>query len=168
VIEPVRRVEPQGNVTDDDDDETDTDSDDEPAAVERVEPRRFRAAPVDLDDDDEQPPASRIRRSPLEDNNEPPVDLDALRDKYRPKVAEKEPADLDADANTASKQPYDGLTKPSPNDDDNRDDDDDDTNADPGTILLEPIRPPTPPPVVVKAEPVKPIYVEMRKPLKGK
>lgn len=155
VIEPVRRAEPQGNET-----ATESDDDDEPAAVERVEPRRFRAAPPpapsSLDSDSYRPKARR----PVD--VEPPVDLDALRDKYRPKVAEKEPAIDDDDDAT----PHDdGLTKPPY---DNVDDDDNDDAVDPGTILLEPIRPPTPPLEEIKVEPVQPIYVEMKKPLKRK
>lgn len=69
------------------------------------------------------------------------TDLDALADKYRPKKSASPPA---------NDEPKDTNSKPT------------------GTILLEPIRPPTPPLEEIKVEPVKPTYVEVKKPLKRK
>lgn len=136
--EPVRQTQPQSGSTDDSDsDDLDLDSSIRPQ--EQLEPEPA------LDDSDRGrssslEPESRIRkRRPL---LEEPVDIDALRDKYRPKVK-------------AEKVPNDGLdTKP--------------YSKPAGTILLEPIRPPTPPLEEIKVEPVQPTYVEMKKPLKSK
>ena len=131
--EPVRQIQPEGS-TDSEDSYSDADLDLEPVAVvePRSEPRRVSLKkPI------------RIRKQPPL-LAEQPVDLDALRDKYRPKVAEKEPAPADAEVDTkASPEPT-------------------------GTILLEPIRPPTPPLEEIKVEPIQPTYVEMKKPLKRK
>lgn len=150
--EPVRQVEPQGST--DSDSEPDSDSDDEqpvdfsnldvePVDVEPVKPRRrdsFR--PVES-----QPP----RRRPVV-AVEPPVDLDALKDKYRPKRAEKEPSPLIFDDGAPYENANDTKASPKPT----------------GTILLEPVRPPTPPLEEIKVEPIQQTYVEMKKPLKRK
>lgn len=148
--EPVRpQVEPQGS--------TDSDSDsDEPAQqpdfsnldlepiVDRAKPKRSL---------DSEPRRRRDSFKPLRQPKqkprvavEPPIDLDALRDKYRPKVAEKEPDAYSDDDNNNTK------ASPEPT----------------GTILLEPIRPPTPPLEEIKVEPIQQTYVEMKKPLKRK
>lgn len=141
--EPVRnKVKPQSGSTDSDlepdlDSDADADLDvdslaAEPPAVDvdLDNSRRSRSPPVD---------SRRIRWQPL---LEEPVDIDALRNKYRPKEAPKVAKET--------------LTKP--------------ISAEPqtGTILLEPIRPPTPPLEEIKVEPITPTYVEMKKPLKSK
>lgn len=147
-IEPVRQIKPQSGSTDDSDSDLDLDDG-------LREPEAVRSRPVDLVD--RAPPADRRSRSPVEVagpirvrrqplSGEPLADIEALRDKYRPKVAEM-PA----------------------NDDDNDGDDDTKADSEPtGTILLEPIRPPTPPLEEIKVEPITPTYVEMKKPLKSK
>lgn len=128
--EPVRKIQPQGS--------TDSDSEIDPADLDsRSPPRRASLDGIGA-------PLDRSRRQVPRVDLEPPVDLDALRNKYRPKVAGKEPA---------------------------TDNDEVDTKANPeptGTILLEPIRPPTPPLEEIKVEPIQPTYVEMKKPLKRK
>lgn len=163
---PIRQIEPQSGSTDNSDTDSDSDSgadsdldrDRSPPFVDldsarrRSPPRRQQqepAAAVAIRPsylDDVEPVARRpIRSRPLLE--EPDVDLDALADKYRPKKGASPPA---------ASQPA-------------ADDDNDDTNAKPtGTILLEPIRPPTPPLEEIKVEPVKPTYVEVKKPLKRK
>lgn len=125
--EPVRTAKPQGST---DSEDSDADLDLEPAYLDRS---RSRSPPrrISLEPQLVRP----RRRAPLEE--QPPVDLDALRDKYRPKVAEKEPAPL-----------ADDLTKA-----------DDKSNKPTGTILLEP------PLEEIKVEPIQPTYVEMKKPL---
>lgn len=139
--EPVRKVKPQSGSTDDSDNsDVDLDS----------RPHKLAAQPLDDSYGDRdgspldrrsslEPDISRSRRPrPL---LEEPVDIDALRDKYRPK----------RDAEIVPEEKDD--TKP--------------TSKPAGTILLEPIRPPTPPLEEIKVEPVQPTYVEMKKPLKS-
>lgn len=166
--EPVRQAEPQGSTDSETDSEMDDDDDDAinqpPADFSNLDlepldvvaaPRRRRLVepPARSLDVEPEPPRRRDSYKPLRSQQqrpiEPPVDLDALRDKYRPKVAEKEP-DLSSDS--------DNDTKASP------DYDDEPT----GTIILEPIRPPTPPVEKIEVKPIQQTYVEMKKPLKGK
>lgn len=150
---PVRKIEPQSGSTDDSDTDSDTDSDLADSSrlpVDLDSARRRSPSPAEQQQqaqpsllDSLEPPRRPIRYRPLLE--EPDVDLDALADKYRPKKAATPPTD------------------------DNDDNTDDDTNAKPtGTILLEPIRPPTPPLEEIKVEPLKPTYVEVKKPLKRK
>lgn len=124
-VEPVIKKAPRSGSIDDSDLDSDSDS-----PVE-VDSSRTRSPDIDSLE-----PISRRRRQPL---LEEPVDVEALKDKYRPKSAKK------------------------PNEDDNTKLDSEPT----GTILLEPIRPPTPPLEEIKVEPVTPTYVEVVKPLKG-
>lgn len=148
--EPVRHIEPEGST----DSETDSDSADDNQQpdfsnldlepIVDVAPRRSR--PERSLDLEPELPRRRDNFKPIRKRFvEPPVDLDALRDKYRPKVAEKEPSLLSEDDN-------DTKASPEPT----------------GTILLEPIRPPTPPLEEIKVEPMQQTYVEMKKPLKRK
>lgn len=170
---PVRRAEPEGS-TDSDTDDNDSFLDETPilrrpqhatAPKRRITspPRRLdlqQQQPLEpleqLDSPIEQPrvvvvaPAKPVRRL-LERPRSPPVDLDALRDKYRPKVAPSKVPPVDDFAENDTK-PASPIIKP----------------ADTGFILLEPIRPPTPPLEEIKAEPIQPVYVEMKKPLKRK
>lgn len=132
--EPVRKIKPQSGSTDDSDSDLDS-SNKQPDLADS----RSRSPP--LDRSSLEPDNRRRRQIPV---LEEPVDLDALRDKYRPKVAEK-PSDSDGEVNT--KPIFEQPT---------------------GTILLEPIRPPTPPLEEIKVEPITPTYVEMKKPLKSK
>lgn len=171
--EPVRQVEPQGSTDSDSDTDSALDDDNEQPVdfsnldlepVDFGEPRRKRRSspPVvaDLDLGPIKPrrnsyrPLETPKRRPVD--LEPPVDLDALKDKYRPKAAaEPEPSIISDDDD----------------DDDGSDQNADDTKASPeptGTILLEPIRPPTPPLEEIKVEPIQQTYVEMKKPLKRK
>lgn len=131
--EPVRnRVKPQSGSTDSD---SDLDSDAADLDVDSL------AEPLDVDVDSSRSPpvdSRRIRSQPLLDE---PVDIEALRNKYRPKEAEKPVRET--------------YTKPI-------------SEPQTGTILLEPIRPPTPPLEEIKVEPITPTYVEMKKPLKSK
>lgn len=130
--EPVRnKVKPQSGSTDSD---LDTDDDDADLDVDSL------AEPVEVDVDNSRSPpvdSRRIIRQPL---LEEPVDVDALRNKYRPKEA--------------TKPSNENLTKPI-------------SEPQTGTILLEPIRAPTPPLEEIKVEPITPTYVEMKKPLKS-
>lgn len=158
--EPVRRVEPEGSTDEGSDDDDDSFVDNLEPLVVDLEPRRrphvaaqkplpsrrIFSPPSSLDLEPEVVDHWKPTRCPVE---EPPIDLDALKDKYRPKAADKVPS-IDDDY--------------SPQDNKN------DTKASPdpktGTILLEPIRPPTPPLEEIKAEPIQPVYVEMKKPLR--
>lgn len=133
--EPVRKIKPQSGSTDDPDSDLDRSYLEQPNLVDS----RNRSPPLDRTGSLE--PDRRRRQVPL---LEEPVELDALRDKYRPKEAEKPSySDEEVDTKPDSKQPT-------------------------GTILLEPIRPPTPPLEEIKVEPITPTYVEMKKPLKSK
>lgn len=147
--EPVRKVEPEGSSTEDSD--TDSDSFVEPALVQPARraqrpltssPRRNRSPSPDSFSIDLEPLVVEPRK-PKRLVDDKPVDLEALKDKYRPKSADKAPDNNKND------------TKASP-------------EPEPGTILLEPIRPPTPPVEEIKAEPIQPVYVEMKKPLRRK
>lgn len=82
--------------------------------------------------------SSRPRRQPKNLDVEPDVDLDALKDKYRPKKAAVKPLQKVAKPTNAKPEPT------------------------PGTILL---KPPTPPVEEIKVEPITPTYVEMKRPL---
>lgn len=145
--EPVRAAEPQGST----DEESDLEGPDSLVddALGRARSRSRSPSPVRF---------RVIRQPPVE---EPDVDLDALRDKYRPKSAPK--ADRD-EPKVVVNDTKPLAAKPKPLDDDHDDDDKNNT----GTIMLEPIRPPTPPLEEIKVEPIQPTYVEMKKPLKSK
>lgn len=126
--------------------------------VARAEPvRQARPQSGSTDDSDDDNNASRIS-SPVV---EAPVDRSRFR---RQPLEEPQVVDFGAPKKmspTNLARPYD--------DDDNDDDDDldrdDDDDKQTGTILLEPIIPPM---EEIKAEPIQPIYVEIKKPLKGK
>lgn len=138
--EPVEKIEPQSGSKDNDSDlDSLLDSDlDEPAAaadfspldvdLDRSPPIRSNAAPI-LDR------SYRPRRQPPVDRQPVDDDIDALKDKYRPKKADK-PLDKAQTNSAPDKQP--------------------------GTILL---KPPTPPVEEIKVEPIQPTYVEMKRPL---
>jgi hypothetical protein len=132
--------------------------------VRTVEPQG-RDSDLDSNDDQSEPSAVDDLDVDLE-----PLDLEPLVVEPRrvepPRVEPRRTEPLraeprriirPADGDNFKRPKDDGFTKPSPNDDD-----------DAGTILLEPIRPPTPPTEEIKVEPVQPVYVEMKKPLKRK
>lgn len=165
--EPVRKAEPEGSTTEEEEDDDNSLDHIEPVVLaprsSRSRPLRAVAQPprlvssqpsppspdnlADLDlglDLEPQPVARKPRR--FVERPQPVEDLSALRDKYRPKKPAQEPASESDD--------FENDTKASPE------------QPKTGTILLEPIRPPTPPMEEIKAEPIQPVYVEMRKPLK--
>lgn len=86
--------------------------------------------------------------------NEEPVDIDALKDKYRPKDNGRgSPYDDGSADNDAGLGPIDDDTKPD--------------SKPTGVVMLEPVREPTPPMEEIKVEPITPTYVEMKRPLKS-
>lgn len=111
--------------------------------------------PIDLEPVELGPPV-RAKIAPLRSaprrKPEPEVDLDALRDKYRPK----------RDAKPSSPPPQKQITKPT------KDITKPKQSQPAAPIVLEPIREPTPPIREIKLEPARPIYVEMKRPLKSK
>lgn len=135
-VEPVEQVKPESGSTD-----TESDFDSNEPASRSSSPEVDRRSPL-IDSSSLGPVDNSRFREPLTAARpqEPAVDLDALKDRYRPKEAKKPSNEND--------------TKP--------------ISEPTGTILLEPIRPPTPPMEEIKVEPITPIYVEMKKPLKSK